>query len=116
VAQVLPQWMTPIGLDPTLAPLDLESMLDQTGNGLPELAMLDEGSFAVQVEDASGTQTVNTVTFSDYGLGKDLEIYSDLDGNGSAELAVLRDHLPGWSDKLEIRDAATGEQLSVVEF
>jgi len=92
--------------------MDLELVNDQTGNGIPELASLGQGPVKVEVKDALRGNPVNTIVFNNYFFAKDLEVYPDLNGNGVPELAVLGDNRNASnSDKLEIRDLATGDTV-----
>jgi len=94
-------------------PIDLELVDDQTGNGGPEIAVLNQKS--VQVKDTLTGGLINNVPFSDNLSAKDLSVYTDLNGNGSPELAVLGDDKdPTRSGKLEVHNLATGNTVQTI--
>jgi hypothetical protein len=114
--------LTTVSFNAPREPLDLEPLGDQTGNGAPELAVLDGETVSVLIADAASAQHLRTLHFDSYVYPQDLEAFPDLGGNGLPELSVLGDHQlrhysslrPSGRDKLEMRDPASGEKTGEI--
>ena len=96
-------------------PTRLAVVSDVSGNGMPELAVINENSMSTGVHDSLTGAFVARVNFARYVFPQTLPTYPDLDGNGGPELLVLGDNrLPGQGDKLELRDPLTGSLVREV--
>jgi hypothetical protein len=105
-----------VAFDPNFVPVRLQSVPDQNANGSSELALLAEkdGAVRVEIRDALGGTLVRQIFFtpSKFFQPRDLAVLSDINQNGAAELAVIaRTAVAGESDRVEIRDIATGELI-----
>lgn len=101
-----------IGFNSRERALDLELVADQNANAIPELARLTDTNVSVDAADGLTGAQLTVANYDNYVTPQDLLVYPDLNGNGSPELAVLGENAdPGRSDKVEIRDFATGSRL-----
>ena len=100
-----------------LQPRDLAVLPDLNQNGSAELAVLGRSAVAgkpdkVAIHDGVTGQLIRNVTF---GMGNDpqrLIVVPDINGNGSPELAVLREGTP----RVLVEDAQTGLIVSVLTY
>nr|WP_242464359.1 SBBP repeat-containing protein [Thiococcus pfennigii] len=101
--------------DPQLTPVDLAVLADRNGNGAPELAMLgasDAGSGRVEVRDAATGARITRFVYQADLAPRQLIVMGDLTGDGWQALAMRGDDPdPQRSDRLELRDPATGKRL-----
>jgi hypothetical protein len=107
-----------IDFDRGFTPLKLAVMPDVNGNGTPDLALLtssqNQFSSSVELRDGVTGALIRRIGYpglADY-KGKDFVVLSDSNGNGSPELAALGCAFAEFCN-IEIRDALTGERLSL---
>ncbi len=94
-----------------LKPVDLALVPDQTGNGIPEIAVLGSDPTRVEIRDGLTGAVVNGFRFAGPMTGTGLVVFPDLNDNGAAEIAVLSDERQNRPGTIEIRDTATGAMV-----
>jgi len=101
-------------------PLALKTVPDQNANGSPELAVLSVDystcKVLVQVKDSSTGLLVKNVRFSDTYAPVSLQVLSDLNANGSSELAVLSVNSRTGAVVSQVKDPVTGSVVKNLWF
>jgi hypothetical protein len=102
--------LTELHYGPALPASSMAVMPDMTGNGMPEVAVVNSrGPVIAGLYDSLTADTVSETAFSNLLRPRALDVFPDLDRNGRPELAVLGDNVTTWNnDLLELRDPATG--------
>jgi hypothetical protein len=104
----------------THTPWGLAIVEDQNGNGVAELAVLEEGRTTgrgrVQLKDALTGEWIRDVTFSATYAPRGLTVIADQNGNGVAELAVLVEQRVTGQVRVLLKDALTGKGIRNVTF
>jgi hypothetical protein len=102
----------------THTPWGLAIVEDQNGNGVAELAVLEEerttGQGRVQLKDALTGEWIRDITFSATYAPRGLAVIADQNGNGVAELAVLVEQRVTGNGRVLLKDALTGEGVRSV--
>jgi hypothetical protein len=73
--------------------LDLETVDDADGNGVPEVAVLSrrigDQSLVVEIQNAAGDKNTSKLALPEGYAAADLTVFDDLDGNGIPEVGAL---------------------------
>lgn len=109
-----------VGFSSYLVPRDLVVHPDLDADGRPELALLGDnrsrqGADKIEFRTAAGGALVQEIWLGKGWRVHEQALLADQNGNGSAEMAVLRVH-PSWRVNVQIRDTATRELLRFVGF
>lgn len=107
-----------VAFNTKLKHIDVEVVADQNGNGVPEVAALGQGSGKVEIKDALTSQLLRSSSFFGADFHAiDLAVYDNLVGDGSVKFGVLGENNdPNVSDKLSIRDLATGANYRTLQL
>jgi len=101
-------------------PLALKLLPDLNANGSPELAVLsvdyDTGKVLVQVKDSFTGLLVKNVRFSNVYAPVALHVISDLNANGSFELAVMSVDSSTGKMVVQVKDSFTGLLVKNIWF
>jgi hypothetical protein len=91
-------------------PLDLETVPDADGNGVPDVAMLasriSDGRNVVQVRNADGAGTPYSTFFALAQTAIDLAVVPDKDADGTPEVAVLSSRNSDGRLLVELKNAS----------
>jgi len=105
--------------NPVAVPLWLVALGDVTGDGAHSVAVILEDAAAqtvtAVVKRAVAGTLVQTIDFGTTYAPIDAVMVPDLDGNGAAELALLR-FTANAQVQVEVRDTRTGERRSALAF
>jgi hypothetical protein len=105
-----------VGFGQALVPVAVAGVPDQNGNGSPEVAMLGLGRTDARVQvlirDAATGALIRRLNFNALFDPVDIAVLPDLNGNGSAEIAVLGTRPDTGQNRIEIRDSATRALVS----
>lgn len=104
-----------------MVPKDLDMFPDTSGNGWPELAVLGDNKLTARADKIEIRDPAAGVIVREIWLGKGWRMHeqallADLNGNGSNEVAVLREDVTMNRVNVSIRDTVTGEWLNFIGF
>ena len=93
---------------------------DQNGNRAAELVVYeyetDGTRHKARINDGRTGEPLGSVNFSEQLVGIDAAICPDLNGNGSAEIAVLGIRPGDGGVRVLVKDSGTDELLGAVSF
>lgn len=103
----------------TLPPFDLAIVPEVNGKNTAGLAVLQQNdtTLRVQLKDAFSGAGILAIRFSARYDGVNLQVLSDLNGNGKPELAVLgHNKATTRPDAIEIRDSSSGDLIRLINL
>ena len=103
----------------TFTPKDLAIIPNVNGQNTAGLAVLQQNNstLRVQLKDAATGAEIRRIRFGNRYDGVNLQVLSDLNGNGKPELAVLGHNKTATrADSIEIRDSSTGDFIRRINF
>ena len=101
------------------AAVDLVVVPDLDGNGAPELAVLGQslaGRVRVQARDALTDAENSTTYYGDNFAPVDVQVISDVSGNGEPEMVVHGRVFAGGQGRAQLRDTDTGKLVRNIFF
>jgi len=109
-----------IGLDRAFDPQKLLTISDINRNGADEVAVYaakpDDSKQKVQIKDSKTRKFIRALYFDPNFVGIDVDISSDMNGNGAQEVVLLGRRDDNGKVKAIIKDARTGALVGTVPF